>query len=429
MAFRVNTGANASAFVPSLASGTSSQGQVVTRVGSASAASQVLRRGGMSMNVAALSSMAHAPTFESTLAPMSFSVPAAGAREPTLLPALTPEFTGFDRFGDASAGAKKGKVIVWFRSDLRLHDHPALAKAVEEAAQIVPVYCFDPRQFGKTSFGFEKTGRHRAKFLIESVQDLRRALQAKGSDLVVREGRPEQVLPALARETGCTAVHFHQEVTYEEQEVEMHVEKALEEAGIRAESLWANTLYHESDLPFAISDMPDVYTDFRNQVEQKGVLREPLSEPEAVPSLPARLDAGRIPSLEDLGLSQPPVESAGGNAFTTSASSFIGGETEALKRLAHYLGECRNSEASHYNTHLGADFSCKISPWLAVGCVSPRQIIQELKRETGAANIMKSSSYFECCWRDFFRFITKKYGSARLQKKSVSHTVRAPALA
>lgn len=51
-----------------------------------------------------------------------------------------------------------GKVLVWFRSDLRVHDNPALTHALEEAGTVVPVYCFDPRQFGKTSFGFEKTG-------------------------------------------------------------------------------------------------------------------------------------------------------------------------------------------------------------------------------------------------------------------------------
>lgn len=58
-----------------------------------------------------------------------------------------------------------GKVLVWFRSDLRVHDNPALTHALEEAGTVVPVYCFDPRQFGKTSFGFEKTGTWRVVVL------------------------------------------------------------------------------------------------------------------------------------------------------------------------------------------------------------------------------------------------------------------------
>lgn len=60
-----------------------------------------------------------------------------------------------------------GKVLVWFRSDLRVHDNPALTHALEEAGTVVPVYCFDPRQFGKTSFGFEKTGTCRVVSMPE----------------------------------------------------------------------------------------------------------------------------------------------------------------------------------------------------------------------------------------------------------------------
>jgi len=63
-----------------------------------------------------------------------------------------------------------GKVLVWFRSDLRVHDNPALTHALEEAGTVVPVYCFDPRQFGKTSFGFEKTGTFRVVLLFRWSQ-------------------------------------------------------------------------------------------------------------------------------------------------------------------------------------------------------------------------------------------------------------------
>ena len=74
-------------------------------------------------------------------------------------------------------------IIVWYRNDLRLHDHEAMYNAVGEKAQVIPVYCFDKRQFGETSFGFPKTGAFRAQFLRESVQDLKNSLQKLGSDL------------------------------------------------------------------------------------------------------------------------------------------------------------------------------------------------------------------------------------------------------
>ncbi|MEM6348542.1 MAG: deoxyribodipyrimidine photo-lyase, partial [Bacteroidota bacterium] len=81
--------------------------------------------------------------------------------------------------------------ILWFRNDLRLHDHEALQQAMEHTREVIPVYCLDPRQFEETSFGFSKTGSFRAKFLLESLQDLRNRLRSKGSDLIVVQGKPE----------------------------------------------------------------------------------------------------------------------------------------------------------------------------------------------------------------------------------------------
>lgn len=58
------------------------------------------------------------------------------------------------------AATKETPVILWFRSDLRLHDNEALVRAAEASDSVVPVYCFDPRIFGRTyHFGFQKTGR------------------------------------------------------------------------------------------------------------------------------------------------------------------------------------------------------------------------------------------------------------------------------
>jgi hypothetical protein len=62
--------------------------------------------------------------------------------------------------------------------------------------------------------------------------------------------------------------------------------------------------------------------------------------------------------------------------------------------------------------HLGADFSCKISPWLALGCVSPRRIHADLSERSAKAG--QTSTYFELIWRDFFRFITQKYALSRI---------------
>lgn len=93
-------------------------------------------------------------------------------------------------------------VLLWFRTDLRLLDHQPLTRACQQGSLLIPLYCLDPRHFGQTAFGFPKTGSFRAQFLLESLADLRQQLRARGSDLVIRQGQPEQVIPALAREWG-----------------------------------------------------------------------------------------------------------------------------------------------------------------------------------------------------------------------------------
>eukprot|EP00741_Cyanophora_paradoxa_P016530 tig00020927_g15961.t1 len=331
---------------------------------------------------------------------------------------------------DQPRSGKKGTVLVWFRNDLRIHDHAALHEALENASTVVPVFCFDPRQFGKTSFGFEKTGRYRAKFLVESVQDLRATLESIGSGLVIRHGIPEEELPKLCRELKATAVYCHKEVTFEEQEVENAVIAKLKNQGMVLRAFWGNTLYHENDLPFSVDTMPDVYTDFRRSVEAGGSIRKPIAAPELMKQLP-QLTAGQgaVPTLQELGLSEPPA------GMSAPLSSFIGGETEAVRRLEQYLAEGpQRTEGATVKlddkstASLVPDFSCKISPWLALGCLSPRRIYEDVRAKC-AQEPRTGSVYYELVWRDFFRFITKKYGNAKCVSFSKEGAAAAPAAA
>ena len=67
---------------------------------------------------------------------------------------------------------------------------------------MLPVYRFDPTDYENSSSGFDKTSPFRATFFSESVSDLRKNLQAKRSDLVVRIGKPKSVLVELAKAVG-----------------------------------------------------------------------------------------------------------------------------------------------------------------------------------------------------------------------------------
>jgi deoxyribodipyrimidine photo-lyase len=63
--------------------------------------------------------------------------------------------------------------LVWFRNDLRVEDNPALFNACKQHKKVIGIYFFDPRLYEKTKYGFVKTGKFRARFLIETVENLR----------------------------------------------------------------------------------------------------------------------------------------------------------------------------------------------------------------------------------------------------------------
>lgn len=188
-----------------------------------------------------------------------------------------------------------------------MHDNEALAAASNDSLSVLPVYLFDPRDYGKSSSGFDKTGPYRATFILQSVSDLRRSLRARGSDLVVRIGRPESVLVELAKAVGADAVYMHREVSHEEVRTEERVEEVMGREGVEVKWFWGSTLHHVDDLGFELEQMPANYGGFRERVEGLNVRRsiEALGEIKGLPSR-GDVDPGEIPTLMDLGLNPLP---------------------------------------------------------------------------------------------------------------------------
>ncbi|MFC7201993.1 DASH family cryptochrome [Haloferax namakaokahaiae] len=319
--------------------------------------------------------------------------------------------------------------LVWFRRDLRVHDNEALVEACA-ADNAVPVYCFDPRDYGtrpyggSESFEFRKTGPHRLRFRLESVAALRDALRDHGTDLLVRVGRPEHVVPELATAVDADFVTMHTWPTTEELQVETAVKDALVEAGIDARRYWGHTLTHLDDLPMDYRDLPDTYTTFRNAVEQGVPMREPLHTP-AIPSLPSDApESGAIPDPSDL----DPSFSADSELPAPPAKSvlpFDGGESAALERVESYIwdGDHLREYKQTRNGMLGADYSSKFSPWLNEGCLSPRYVQSEVERYEDA-RVKNDSTYwltFELRWRDFFQFQFAKHGGDFFQQGGIRH--------
>ncbi|WP_340104766.1 DASH family cryptochrome [Rhodohalobacter sp. 8-1] len=299
------------------------------------------------------------------------------------------------------------RTVIWYRNDLRTIDHQPLSEAAKNG-DAIGVYLFDPRHFEDTAYGFPKTDAMPAQFLIESIKDLRENLRELGSNLLVRVGKPEEMLPEIIDQTRAEQVAFHGEAAPEEKAVEQKVEESL---SIPLKKYWGQAMYHRDDLPFDLLTIPDVYTQFRKKVEKKSTVRSPLAAPESI-SWDTSVEMGDIPSVEDMGLTAQEIDER-------AVLPFKGGETEAWKRLQHYFydaDELRNYKFTR-NGLLGADYSSKFSPWLAHGCISARSIHAEVEKyeQEIHKNVSTYWMKFELIWRDYFRYSMIKYGKQLFQ--------------
>src|SRR5471030_2266711 len=255
-------------------------------------------------------------------------------------------------------------ILVWFRNDLRIHDNEILLEATRKADKVLPVYCFDPYYFKRTASGNPKTGNFRAKFLIESVADLRKNLQSLGSDLIIRIGHPAEVLPQLAEEYEVNEVYHHREVAYEETDISEQVETALWKIRLNLKHFIGHTMYHKEDLPFPIKDIPDSFAIFKKKVERDSNIRPCIATPGSIVT-PVIANSGELPTLQQLCLDEPIDD-------PRATIKFTGGETAALARLHEYFVNNPITTGKGRNGH--TDHSSKLSPWVSLGCISMRQM-------------------------------------------------------
>ena len=305
--------------------------------------------------------------------------------------------------------------IVWFKSDLRLQDNETLIKAIAQSDEIIPVYCFDDSHFTTTEFGFSKTGSFRAQFLLESLIDLDTNLRAIGSGLIIIKGKPEIEIVNLAIKHEVYKVFAKEEVAFEEIQTQNLVEKELLKINCQLETFDTSTLYHEQDLPFAIKDIPDVFTNFRKRVERESKIRAVFAKPLEINS--PKIPSLELPTLADLSLKEIKMDNR-------AAIQFKGGETEAWKRLTHYFFQTKSLSVykETRNGLVGLDYSSKFSAWLALGCISARSIYAQIKKYEKEI-VSNDSTYwlvFELLWRDYFRFMLIKYGNGFFHKYGIS---------
>jgi cryptochrome len=295
--------------------------------------------------------------------------------------------------------------LIWFRNDLRTIDNAVLAKASTQANKVIGLYCFDPKQFEINVFGFKKTEKFRAKFLIETITDLKVQLNALNIELLIYFDSPENIIPKICEAHQITDIYLQKEWTQEEIDKEEDVKSKT--ADIHWHHIYNQFLYHPEDINFEIAKTPQVFTVFRKKLEKYIDIREE-SQPQKQTKDNRIENKTNLPTLSDLGFEDF-------KTHPNSAFPFKGGETEALNRLNDYffntkkLGFYKKTR----NGLVGVNYSSKFSPWLANGSISAPIIYWKVK-QFEKEHFKNQSTYwliFELIWRDYFKYVSLKHGN------------------
>ncbi|GGD44631.1 DASH family cryptochrome [Muriicola marianensis] len=301
---------------------------------------------------------------------------------------------------------KKYNNLLWFRNDLRVADNLSLLKACREE-RVLAVYCLDPALFEPGEFGFRRMEKFRARFLLESLEDLRSNLTALNISLLVYFRPAEEIIPALVSKYSIQKIFLQKEWTRDETVELKKVQGKCPPETEFVES-YDQFLFHPDDIPFReFNSIPEVFTQFRKACE-KSVKVRPLTQiPESKPESNLLPESTPLPSLEDLGFA--PFE-----IHPHSAFPFSGGESAGGKRIQEYFWE--TGKLAYYkktrNGLVGKDYSSKLSPWLANGSLSAKTVYWEVKRFEKEVKKNQDTYWliFELIWRDYFKYVSLKHG-------------------
>lgn len=279
-------------------------------------------------------------------------------------------------------------VIVWFRRDLRLADHPALAQAAARGP-VIPLFIWSPAEEGAWAPGAASRW-----WLHQSLAALDASLRRKGSRLILRAGTALEVLEGMIRATGAKAAYWNRLYEPAAMARDAALKAALKENGCDAQSFPSALLFEPWQVKSGAGKPYQVFTPFWRSCLQLPVPEKPLPEPDTLRPPAAWPESAKLDSFR----LQPIVDWAGG-----MRKAWKPGECGARDQLKEFL----QSPLATYAT--GRDVpalrgTSRLSPFLHFGEISPRQIWRAVhsKRNTAPKSMASRKTFLrELGWREF----------------------------
>jgi deoxyribodipyrimidine photo-lyase len=283
----------------------------------------------------------------------------------------------------------------WFRNDLRLRDNIALEALARRAEQWLPVFVLDPRIIAGP-----RVGGPRARFLLDCLGRLSRDLEKRGVPLLVRAGRPEEVLPKLLHETGARLLSFNEDTTPFARGRDAAVQQAVERTGGEVVSRLDHVVFRSSEVRTASGGAYAVYTPYRKSWWKRWV--EDSRYPVRLGRLPSPIPGfspGRIPDPGELGLEAGECDVP------------KGGEDAATRRLEGFL-RTRATQYHRDRDRPDRDGTSRLSPYLRFGVISVRECFARAEEAAQVEPTLQQGVakwLDELVWREFYSAILEEH--------------------
>jgi deoxyribodipyrimidine photo-lyase len=283
----------------------------------------------------------------------------------------------------------------WFRNDLRLRDNTALDALAGRAEQWLGVFVMDPRLLRGP-----RAGSPRLRFLLDCLGRLGRDLEKRGLTLLIREGRPEQVLPRLLHDTGARLLSFNEDTTPFARRRDAAVRRAVERMGGEVVARLDRVIFGAGEVRSASGGAYVVYTPYRKAWWKRWSEepRLPLRRRRLPPPIPG-FPTERVPDPRALGLdsAEPALPS--------------GGQQAAQRRLRRFLenGVARYAED---RDRPDLDGTSRLSPYLRFGAISVRECFEHAEEAAYAEPALQrgvAKWLDELIWREFYSAILEEH--------------------
>ena len=273
-------------------------------------------------------------------------------------------------------------IIMWFRRDLRLADNPALSEAVKTGKPLIALYV-------------RETDTERAPggasdwWLHHSLENLSDSIRGIGGALILRRGKASDILDDIIRSSGADSVMWNRRYAGDARARDAAIKSSLTTRAITVSSYRANLLSEPWTIETKTGGYYKVFTPYWRAAKDQMLIGEPINAPKAINpydgglSSDALTDWSLLPKSPDWAAKMAPHWNIGPNGAHKALKSFLKGPVQS------YSDDRDRPDKEDGTSHL--------SPHLAFGEISPREIWQACKDDLHSAQKFLS----EVGWREF----------------------------